>query len=118
MNFTFCVFARSGNPFLFRKFIARRMKGHAPLLSLDPYVDRVPNALVFHKISLDQKSWQTTCVNWNSKCLWFRLFTVIRRNSAFSRRANLAAFLSVSADGTEPEGSIFSCAARSSSARG
>jgi len=23
MNFTFCVFARSGNPFLFRKFIAR-----------------------------------------------------------------------------------------------
>src|SRR3974390_943398 len=51
MSFTFCVFARSGNPFLFRKFIARRMKGHAPLLSLDPYVDRVPNALVFHEIS-------------------------------------------------------------------
>src|SRR3974377_118315 len=55
MSFTFCVFARSGNPFLFRKFIARRMKGHAPLLSLDPYVDRVPNALVFHENSFGPK---------------------------------------------------------------
>src|SRR5262249_28863374 len=39
MSFTFCVFARSKNSFLFRKFIAWRMRDHAPLPSLDPNVD-------------------------------------------------------------------------------
>src|SRR5262249_3543540 len=54
MSFTFCVFARSKNSFLSRKFIAWRMRDHAPLPSLDPNVDCVPNALVFHEIRLNQ----------------------------------------------------------------
>jgi len=54
MSFAFCVFARSENPLLFGKAIAWRMQGNAPLLSLDPYVDCVPNTPVFHENSLDQ----------------------------------------------------------------
>jgi hypothetical protein len=52
-SINFCVSPCSDSWPLFRQLLVRKINGHEPLLSRDPYSDLVANAFMLHEIILD-----------------------------------------------------------------